>query len=339
MRRSCRHLPPLMLLMLLLLLGAMPDDSPRSLQQLFDDHRYTLLLPKLNRMLAPGQPVDFPFNRYDLLMLTGDTRLQTRNVAGAITAYHDAAAQAGDDDDMQAALAAEELLRRSTSLHYQPRRPPTTHAATQYTAPPVAIDLLDPSSRRQAYAACFIDEVRIDAPKFRHTDRLLELDLLQPTALHVLTLHAMAAAGGVDESPLVDAVGPLVKAAQPVLARRAQSLADRVDEIAAQANAFMPTYVPPKKPGGLPSTAPADTVVFGPGPARVGLSADQRVELSQKKSECRQIASILHHLAAPLPDPSALLAIAKQSAEAADRADQALTANYTDFRATGRSHP
>jgi hypothetical protein len=123
---------------------------PAADQQMFDQQRYQPLLAQLNQELASKKTA--AGDRYDLLMIKGEALLRTKAIAGAADAFTAAAAVGADDNAIAVARGTASLLKHCGGTNYQPK----AKASGSKELPP-AIDIVDPASRKTAFAALFSD--------------------------------------------------------------------------------------------------------------------------------------------------------------------------------------
>lgn len=144
-------------------------DSPDQLKQLFDSGKYTELLPKLNRALALKGPAAAQYQRYDLLDMKGESLLRMHSSGPAALAFMEAATVAEKPEDAAIATATAALIKQSSGLKYTPQT-----RADKSTSRPAPIDIVDPESRKEAFAAFSTDlftkaKPRVDAASHAQT--------------------------------------------------------------------------------------------------------------------------------------------------------------------------
>jgi hypothetical protein len=137
-----------------------PADSPESLQKLFTDGNYKDLVPRLNKVLALKGSDAAQYNKYDLLLMKGDACLHLHSKSQASDAFKAAAAVTEKADDVSVALATSQLINVSSSnLTY------TRRTKTDKDDKPLPIDIIEPASRKLAFAALEIDLAARIKPK------------------------------------------------------------------------------------------------------------------------------------------------------------------------------
>jgi hypothetical protein len=144
-------------------------DSPDQLKQLFDSGKYAELLPKLNKALAAKGPAAAQYQKYDLWNMKGESLLRMHSSSPAAQAFTEAAATADKPEDAAIATATAALIKQSSGLKYMPQA-----RADKSTSRPAPIDIVDPESRKAAFAAFSADllakaKPRVDAAAHAQT--------------------------------------------------------------------------------------------------------------------------------------------------------------------------
>jgi hypothetical protein len=138
-------------------------DSPDALQKLYTDGDYKDLVPLLNKVLALKGADAAQYNKYDLLMMKGDASLHLHSKSQAADAFKAASSATEKADDAAVALATSQLIGVSGSnLTY------TRKTKTANDDKPLPIDIVEPASRKLAFAALETDlaaraKPRVDA--------------------------------------------------------------------------------------------------------------------------------------------------------------------------------
>ena len=92
-----------------------PLPSGDELRQQFDSGDYTGVLRGIGRVLAlnPAKLSEGGYDRFDLLMLRGESQLRLKQTSAALLTFHQAAKETKDPQQASVALATESLVRRS----------------------------------------------------------------------------------------------------------------------------------------------------------------------------------------------------------------------------------
>ena len=163
---------PLLILCLMGLLGPAAAGAPSDvlpsfseLQKLYDDGQYPVVLQKVTVILQLSDPATQGYDVVDLLMLKGETLLQTKDQASALAAFTQAskeastvptpkpgekAAPARKPEQVASARAMAALVGHSGRLGYTPK-------ALAGGVVPSPISLVDLSQRPAAFNAFLVD--------------------------------------------------------------------------------------------------------------------------------------------------------------------------------------
>jgi hypothetical protein len=156
--------------------------TPEELQSMFDQGQYSTMLSDLNATLAAkSSPTDKPV-RYTLLMLKGEALLRTKSADAAFDAFHAASLIGPDDKSIALARATASLIKHSSAGKYQPKS-----AAGATTA--AAIDIVDPNSRKQAFAALFTDLTSQDKPAIEKAEKQITLPPIEEAAAQLADIR------------------------------------------------------------------------------------------------------------------------------------------------------
>jgi hypothetical protein len=147
MNHSIKH--SILLLGLLLLASAALADavSMTEVQNDFNNSDYKLVVQKTARLFASSTAEPLPADKYQMLMLRGESQLQLKDRLAAMTAFKAAAKSAGDVDQLALAKADALISERSAMGKYTPR----------FAADKTPIDILPMESRKQAMRALQAD--------------------------------------------------------------------------------------------------------------------------------------------------------------------------------------
>jgi hypothetical protein len=142
--------------------AADPIPTMQELQQLQTDKQWQPLLQKLARVLSLRGDAAKNFDRYELFSMKGEAHAQLKQPAPAVSAFQDAAKEAGAQKERAAVASSTALLiKRSQSFVYK-RKSPTTQPSD-----PKEIDVLDPAKRKEGFAALAADELATLQPKVK----------------------------------------------------------------------------------------------------------------------------------------------------------------------------
>jgi len=165
-------------------------ESSEQLQQLFDHGLYSELLAKLTPAIAAKSSAADKPARYAFLMLKGQALLRTKASDSAIDAFKAAALIGPDDHSVAMARAMTALIKHSSLNKYQPK----TKTEGSSTLPP-AIDILEATSRKQAFAALFTDLFDSATPQVERAEKLTTLPPIEEAAKPLADLRPVELAG------------------------------------------------------------------------------------------------------------------------------------------------
>jgi hypothetical protein len=135
-------------------------DTPDTLQKLYTDANYKDLVPKINKVLGLKGADAAQFKKYDLLVMKGDASLHLHSKAQAMEAFKSAASATTTADESSTAAATAELIRQSSpNLTYLRK------TKTDKDDKPSPIDIVEPESRKLAFAALQTDLLAKAKPK------------------------------------------------------------------------------------------------------------------------------------------------------------------------------
>ena len=138
-------------------------DAPQTseqIKQLYTDGKYKDVIMQISKALSMKGPDAAQYDKHDLLLLKGEASLRTKSKSAAADAFKQAATAATEPNDIAIASATAELVKQSNgALKYQPK----TKASKDDKPQP--IDIVEPDSRKLAFAAMQTDMVAVAKPK------------------------------------------------------------------------------------------------------------------------------------------------------------------------------
>jgi hypothetical protein len=279
----------------------------------FDQGQYPRALQLVTRVLAAKGEAAKGLDRYELLVLKGESHLRLKNSPAAAEAFDEAAKFAADEKTAALARAMGELVRRSKGSLYTP-------PAEKGAPPPRPIDITDRSQRVAAFAAMF----RESEPKVSAAAEAARRGVELPKMLEALRMLwdlrtlEVAATDGDAESKKLGA--ELAEKARYVMARAVAQMGDTVSQIESSASQV---YEDVRPAGGA---AYANSNV-------VGLGKDDIHTLRQIAADCDRIAGVAADLKsiAPSDQGDALRALRDDAAAVASNAREVEKA-YGRFR-------
>ena len=270
--------------------------SSEEIHRLMGEKNYGAALQKITAGLALRGEAAKAANRYELLMLKGECHLRQKANSYAVDAFAAAAKDPLASPPERAVAAGHEmLLRQSKGFAYTPR------ASGADKGRPAPIDILDPESRRRAFAALLADELAASESKVAAAKASRSLDPI------VALFKPLAAMEGLERASSKDGDAPRVKALETELADRAKrnladalrAVAKRVGEIDKEANTFIEGFQDVQDPL-TPYARPVRERVY----KHKGLSDAQVNELRQANATCDRVPRVLPALAEGLHAPA-----------------------------------
>lgn len=174
-------------------------DTPDSLQKLYTDGNYKDLVPRINKVLELKGSDAAKFKKYDLLVMKGDASLHLHSKGQAMDAFRSAISATTKTDEMATATATAELIRRASgTLTY------TRKTKTDKDDKPLPIDIVEPDSRKLAFAALETDLLAIEKPKMDAAMKSTSLEQIAAAAtdkdLAMLKAVEIASTGKPDDT-------------------------------------------------------------------------------------------------------------------------------------------
>jgi len=134
--------------------------TPEQIKQLYTDGKYKETITQISKALAIKGPDAAQYDKHDLLLLKGEASLRIKSKSGAADAFKQAATAATEPNDIAMASATAELIKQSNgTLKYQPK------TKAKKDDKPQPIDIVDPDSRKLAFAAMETDMMAVAKPK------------------------------------------------------------------------------------------------------------------------------------------------------------------------------
>lgn len=173
------------------------------LKQMYEAGEYKTCLQQLSRLtpLRADNPNFVPKDQ--LQLLRGQCLLALQDPASALRAL-DLAKDSKDQETSMHARALMALIRKSPKMHYVPK------SGANGTNPGEGVNIADPKTRRQAFAAYFQDEfdsLRADAQKAVAANNLNPSIALVPRLVELSTAERIATGGNERVGPIGKEVG------------------------------------------------------------------------------------------------------------------------------------
>ena len=297
-------------------------EAPPTVEQLKDllkQQKYSEVLRGVAKCMALKGPAAQNYDRYDLLMLRGETYLHTHANAAAADAFAAAQNQTTDAARKDTARANEVLIRRSKPQGYLSKGSATTK--------PTLLPIADEADRKAAFAALLSDELSAAAPKVKTATAGNTLPPIIDVARMLSDLRAIETAGGGSGEQVKGVATKLGDHAHLLIADALKKTDTRVEEC---------WHSGSRRRYQLNADGTRGDQLYG----MIGLTSVESGDLNNAMATCEKVAPVASGLAAVAGDSaelaSNLTADAKEAQRLAARAKEVL--NY-DYNNSGRYTP
>lgn len=269
--------------------------STEEVHRLIDEKNYSQALQKITAGLAlKGQAAKY-VNRYELLMLKGECHLRARAFSAALEAFTAAAKDpAAAPNDRAIAAAHALLIRQSKGPAYTPK----PLADKTGGARPAPIDILDPESRKRAFAAMLAEELAANEEKLAAARAAKALGPVAVLFKPLATMEGLELAATGDAVRVRAIEGDLADRAKRNIADALRTLSKRVGEIDKDANTFVELYQDEQDPL-APYPFPVRRKVY----KRKGPTNAQLNELQQGNATCDKLPQAMAEMTEGLHVP------------------------------------
>jgi hypothetical protein len=277
--------------------------SSEELHRLMEEKRYPQALQKITAGLALKGQAAKQVNRYELLMLKGECHLRGKALGMAAEAFAAAAREPLAAPSERAVAAAHEMLiRQSKAFAYSPK-PAATGArvgagAAVEKSRPAPIDILDPESRKRAFAAMLDDELTANEDELAAAKAARQLGPVAAVFKPLATMEGLELAATGDAVRVRAIEADLADRAKRSISDALRALSKRVGEIDKEASAFVEIYQDEQDPlAGYPR--PIRRKVY----KRKGPTEAQLTELQQANATCDRLPQAIAEIAEGLRVP------------------------------------
>jgi hypothetical protein len=288
--------------------GAPPPPTMDEIKTRFEANDFNGVLRDLAHVLSLHGKAAEPYDRYDLLMLRGETELRLKQAAPAAMAFKQAASQTKDPQQTAVASSTDMLVRRSNQFQYTPKK-------AEKGKVPEPIDIVNADKRKLALAALYEDERDAAADALAQGKKATSLPQIA-AAVNAISSHNLvpldrAVHGNTED--VQKATGDLKTRTRDLIARALDQMAKQTQEISNKADEIVRI---PSMRAGQPDTT-----------HRRGLQGTDRQELSTISQGCRDIAQAAHDLMGTLSDnPDEANDLIEQANGIRQKAEKALRA-------------
>jgi len=285
-----------------------PAPTTQEMQGLLDSGQYNDVLRDVAHALALGGREGQAYEKYDLLILRGETQLRLKQSAPAALAFKQATGQTVDMQKAAVASAMDLLIRRSPQFQYTPRKVATG-------VKPAPIPITDPQNRKLALAALYDDELAAAGEALAEGKKAVSLPQIA-AAVKAIQSHSLVALdrtvhGNVDD--IQRATGDLKARTKDLITKALDQMSKQTKEIADHADQM--NRIPSMR-AGQPDTM-----------QRRGLQGSDRQNLQGIVQGCKQIAGAARELMGALSDtPADADTLVQQANDVLQKAEQAIKA-------------
>ena len=280
--------------------------------------QYAAAIRLASKLLALRGDAASGFSRFQVTMLKGDAQAGAHALAAARTTYHDAIRETPDPHEKALATWTVELFRQAKGTTYVP------HMAAAAGAPANGpIDLLDPDSRKTAFAALLDDQLSILGPKLKEAAGSPSLPQILPVVKQVQSLAELDEIASGTDARTSAAAGALLDHARNLMSNALKGMWTRTGDIYSSA-----TQVVTSNGGAVLVNGQAVQQTIT---SQNGLTTSNANELRAMIDTCGKIRDAAT-VFAPLShgtDDKDWGAILNDATRVAGRARDVLTANYS----------
>jgi hypothetical protein len=302
--------------------SAPPLPTAEQIKAQVEAGQYRPALQSLLRVLNLKGALAEGYDRFAMLMLRAECQLQVKETRSALDTLEQAkkeAAGKADPDRVGEAAAMTLLIQRSPGMKYTPK----TSTGPLAKKP---IDILDRTTRQEAYKALFEDELATARATVRRAEAAAALPPLMEAAKAAGVLRGLEKAATGDVLQSKELTDGLASHAALLVSNGVNDLSLRTEAIAARANTIVTTPMAQRDP--VSKTARMVDVSH-----RRGVTGDEVAELKKILNECTQAVGAARDLALVLPtQEKSFKASAASATTIGTRANAVLNDNYNDLQ-------
>ncbi len=301
-------------------LRAEPTTLPttQEVRELIQEEKYVDAMQRVNRLLALKGAAAKPYDRYELLLLKGETHLHMKALNPAMAAFADAAKATQDAYQRAVARATELLFRRAKGFTYTSRVSGDAGKARE------SFDLIDTEQRKKAIAALLEDELAALEPKSKAAREATSLKPVVEAIQAVTAARDLEIAADIGDSRTKKMLERLDKRAQDVMNRALKTMGNRADELERVANELVDSDVEVADRNGHHTERRTQLR---------GLSGNEIAELRSTISTCEKMVPAAHEIGDAVEGEPALYdKIIEDSEEVRRRAADVVNKDYRTAR-------
>ncbi len=287
--------------------------SVEAVEQQIADKKYADAVRSASKLLALRGAAAEGVSRFQVTMLKAEAQIGERQLAAAVATFKVAASETKDPHELALAHWSDELVHRSSGAKYVPK-------VTAAVARPEPIDIIDPDSRKLAFAALLDDELSAMAPKIKVASTSQSLVPIWPVIQQVESLDQLDQIANGNDTKTAAAADALLDHARNLLSTALKGMWVRVSDIDAHANVVSTTTVPQQYGNGILYNQTISQ--------KNGLSQQNRTDLQSMIDLCQKIHSAAQTFAQASKDDKDWLTIMNDADRVSGRANDVLTASY-----------
>lgn len=294
----------------------------------YEAQKYQEVVRKTNTALNLKGNLAVGFDRAELQVLRGEAYLRLKQNPNAVTAFNAAVKETTDSTKGGLWTATAVLIGKSPGGRYVPKQPPGTGAAAGGATRGGPIDIVEPATRKEAFAALFNDEYKLAQTKIQASLKQTSLNPLVESLKTAAGLRNMELAATGKDDTVKGVIDQLGSRAAALMLEEVKKMSTEVEKISTTANqTSTDAYVNPARGSSVVSTQ------------KRGLTTTDSRTLTSVVQMTGQIGKAADELAAAVGSDQQFSAVKEDSARLSQRAYDVLNANYAGNATNVRTQP
>jgi hypothetical protein len=216
--------------------AAAPVPTIDEIQQDYDAQQYQSVIRKAAALMQPNASLPAGFDKARLLSLKAESHLRLKQSLPASDAFAAAAKESSDEKVAGLYKATAMLVRKSPSGQYQPKPPVTKSSDSKPPTKPEPIGIIEPDSRKRAFAALFDDEANGMAPTIESLKKQTSLPPLMSGIMQIIELRLLELAGTGSDVRSAQMLSSVTSHASDLMSSALDTMSTNVETIAKDAN-------------------------------------------------------------------------------------------------------
>lgn len=261
--------------------SAAPASKPalptqEDIQKAFDAKDYAGVLEKLGRVLPLKGDAAAPYDRYELLILKGESHLRLKQLKSAGDAFAAAAKETKEDDKAAIARATQRVLREAKGTEVRRHVPKRGEKL-------VSADLIDPDHRADAFKIVYDDLRTVAQPKVKAALRSESLQQIDDALKSIADLRDLEIASSGGDTENLATQQELSERGKHLIEKELGRMQKDVADIRDNANQIVREKI--IESTSLTGRNPDSTSVMT---VRRGISKEDRVHLETIMADCKR---------------------------------------------------